>query len=185
MDRSVHPPMAKIRTILNCVRTFLMFHVRYPWIAHGKNVHVQWSTTFWSPRRMIRLGNNVGIGSNCVIQSDLMIGNDVMIAPHVALLSRSTHRYDVVGTSMFQSPRGDKGEIIIEDDVWIGFGAIIMSGVLIGRGSIIAAGAVVLKNVPPYSIFIPNQNHFLRSRFSPEQIEQHEAGLRSSGVMSK
>jgi len=86
---------------------------------------------------------------------------------------------------MFQSPRGDKGEIIIEDDVWIGFGAIILSGVRIGRGSIIAAGAVVLKDVPPYTIFTPVQNHVLRRRFSPEQIEQHEAGLRNAGVIAK
>jgi acetyltransferase-like isoleucine patch superfamily enzyme len=177
--------MVKLKGFLNYVRTILQFHLLYPWIEYGSNVHVQWSATFWAPTRNIRLGNNVGIGSNCVILSDLTIGNDVMIAPHVALLSRSTHRYDVVGTSMFQSPRGDKGEIIIEDDVWIGFGAIILSGVRIGRGSIIAAGAVVLKDVPPYTIFTPVQNHVLRRRFSPEQIEQHEAGLRNAGVIAK
>jgi acetyltransferase-like isoleucine patch superfamily enzyme len=85
---------------------------------------------------------------------------------------------------MFQSPRGDKGEIVIEDDVWIGFGAIILSGVRIGRGSIIAAGAVVLEDVPPYSIFIPVQSHVLKRRFSPEQIELHEQGLKQAGVMA-
>jgi acetyltransferase-like isoleucine patch superfamily enzyme len=177
--------MFKLKSFLNYIRTILFFHVRYPWITYGRNVHVQWSATFWAPRRRIHLGNNVGIGPQCVIQSDVTMGNDVMIAPHVALLSRHTHRYDVVGTSMFQSPRGDKDEIVIEDDVWIGFGAIVLSGVRIGRGSIIAAGAVVLKDVPPYSIFIPVQNHVLKRRFSPEQIEQHETGLRDAGVIAK
>jgi acetyltransferase-like isoleucine patch superfamily enzyme len=174
-----------LKGFLNYVRTILQFHLRYPWVKYGSNVHVQWSVTFWAPTRQIRLGNNVGIGSNCVVLSDATIGNDVMIAPQVALLSRSTHRYDVVGTSMFQSPRGDKGEITIEDDVWIGFGAIILSGVRIGRGSIIAAGAVVVKDVPRYSILTPVQNHVLRRRFSQEQIDKHEAGLRIAGVIPK
>ena len=84
---------------------------------------------------------------------------------------------------MFQSPRGDKGEIIIEDDVWIGFGAIIMSGIRIGRGSIIAAGSVVLNDVPPYSILIQKRNQELRRRFSSEQIKQHEIELRRAGVI--
>jgi acetyltransferase-like isoleucine patch superfamily enzyme len=175
--------MFKLKSFFNHIRTVLLFHLRYPWINYGKNVHVQWSATFWAPNRKIHLGNNVGIGPHCVILSDLTIGNDVMIAPQVALLSRHTHRYDVVGTSMFHSPRGDKGEIVIEDDVWIGFGAIVFSGVRIGRGSIIGAGAVVLNDVPPYSIVIPIQNHILKRRFSPEQIEQHEAGLRNAGVI--
>ena len=176
--------MIKLKGFLNYVRNFLLFHVRYPWITYGRGVHVQWSATFWAPQRKISLGNNVGIGPCCVIMSDMTIGNDVLIAPHVALLSRYTHRYDVVGTSTFQSPRGDRDEIVIEDDVWIGFGAIILSGVRIGRGSIIAAGAIVRQDVPRYSIYISRENHVLRSRFSSEQIEQHEVGLRSAGVIS-
>jgi acetyltransferase-like isoleucine patch superfamily enzyme len=42
--------------------------------------------------------------------------------------------------------------IVIEDDVWIGAGAIILAGVTIGKGAIIAAGAVVNKDVPDYAI---------------------------------
>jgi acetyltransferase-like isoleucine patch superfamily enzyme len=176
--------MFKVKRVLNAVRRVLMFHVRYPWVKYGRNVHVTWSTSIWSPNRLVCMGNNVGIGLNCVINADLRIGNDVMIAGHVGLISRNAHRYDVVGTSMFQSPRGDKDEIVIEDDVWIGFGAIILSGVRIGRGSIIAAGSVVNRDVPPYSIFIPGQGSILRQRFSHEQVEEHEIGLRRAGVIS-
>jgi acetyltransferase-like isoleucine patch superfamily enzyme len=184
MNESSQSPANGLKSILNRLRNILLFHVRYPWIIYGKNVHAQWSTTFWAPRRKIRLGNNVGIGSNCVFLSDLTIGNDVLIAPHVALLSRYPHRYDVVGTSIFQSPRDDKDDIVIEDDVWIGFGAIILSGVRIGRGSVIAAGAVVRKDVPPYSILIPRQECFLKNRFTVEEIEEHEIGLLRAGVIS-
>jgi acetyltransferase-like isoleucine patch superfamily enzyme len=42
---------------------------------------------------------------------------------------------------------------VIEDDVWVGYGAIIISGVRIGKGSIIASGSVVTKDVEPYSIY--------------------------------
>lgn len=45
-----------------------------------------------------------------------------------------------------------KGDIIVKDDVWIGTGAKIMSGVTIGQGSVIAAGAVVTKSIPPYVV---------------------------------
>ena len=45
-----------------------------------------------------------------------------------------------------------KGDITVDNDVWIGYGATIMSGVHIGQGAIVAAGAVVTKDVPPYAI---------------------------------
>ena len=45
-----------------------------------------------------------------------------------------------------------KGDIIIEDDVWIGANCIILSGVKISRGAIIAAGSVVIKDVAPFTI---------------------------------
>ena len=176
--------VTSVRGILNFARNLLLFRLRYPWVRYGKNVHVQWSTTFSAPNRKIRIGNDVGIGGRCVITSDLVISNDVLIAPHVALLSRYPHRADLVGSSMFQGPPADRGEIVIEEDVWIGFGAIILSGVRIGRGSIIAAGAVVLKDVPRYSVYLPQQDHVLRSRFTPEQIERHEAALQRVGKLS-
>lgn len=65
-----------------------------------------------------------------------------------------------------------KGNIIIEDDVWIGQGAIILSGVTIGRGSVIGAGAVVAKDIPPYSIVVGNPGKVIKKRFSDEIIEK-------------
>ncbi len=53
---------------------------------------------------------------------------------------------------MCRQPLVSAGDIVIEDDVWIGSGARVMDGVTIGRGAIIGAGAVVTKDVPPYSI---------------------------------
>jgi len=46
--------------------------------------------------------------------------------------------------------------IVIEDDVWIGFGATVMKGVTIGSGAIIGAAAVITKDVPPFAIMVGN-----------------------------
>lgn len=64
----------------------------------------------------------------------------------------------------------NKGDIIIGNDVWIGYEAVIMSGVTIGDGAIIAARAVVTKDVPPYTIVGGVPAKLIRKRFSEETI---------------
>jgi acyl-[acyl carrier protein]--UDP-N-acetylglucosamine O-acyltransferase len=64
-----------------------------------------------------------------------------------------------------------RGPIIIEDEVWLGTNALIMSGVRIGKGAIVAAGAIVTKDVPPYAIVGGNPARIIKMRHSPEVIE--------------
>lgn len=66
----------------------------------------------------------------------------------------------------------NKGDIVIGNDVWIGYEAVIMAGVHIGDGAIIAARAVVTKDVPPYTIVggIPAKE--IRKRFDEDTIER-------------
>lgn len=64
----------------------------------------------------------------------------------------------------------NKGDIIIGNDVWIGYNAIIMAGVKIGDGAIVAAGAVVVKDVAPYTIVGGVPAKMIRKRFSAETI---------------
>ena len=66
----------------------------------------------------------------------------------------------------------NKGDIIIGNDVWIGYEALIMSGVTIGDGAIIGARAVVTKDVPPYTIVAGVPAKPIRRRFSDEVIEK-------------
>ena len=66
----------------------------------------------------------------------------------------------------------NKGDIIIGNDVWIGYEAIIMSGVKIGDGAIIATGAVVTKDVPPYTIVGGIPAKPIRRRFDEKTIEK-------------
>lgn len=170
---------------LNKARNALYFGLRYPWVKRGRNVHVQWSTTMCSPHRHIVLGNDVGIGRNCTFQCDVEIGNKVLIAGAVAFVGSDDHVYDTVGTPMWNSGRGDARKTVVEDDVWIGWGAIILSGARIGRGSIIAAGAVIVGDVPSYSIMIPQKARLLRSRFTPEDAARHDEALAAQGLMGR
>ena len=66
----------------------------------------------------------------------------------------------------------NKGNIVIGNDVWIGYEAVIMAGVHIGDGAIIAARAVVTKDVPPYTIVGGTPAKEIRKRFDAEVIEQ-------------
>lgn len=168
-----------IKKFLNEVRNLLKLRLRRPWVKYGRNVHIQWSVRIWSPHKMLEIGDNVGIGAHCTIHTDVRIGNYVLIAAHAALIARDAHSLSVVGTTMFDSQRGDQYSIIIEDDVWIGFGAIILSGVRIGRGAVIAAGSIVTKDVPSYSVVASPPGHIIRKRFSDEEIEKHERILRN------
>ena len=109
-------------------------------------------------------------------QTKLTIGNYVSIAQNVTFLLDVEHYTNHISTFPFKvkslrtqsSESFSKGDIIIDDDVWIGFGATIMSGVHIGQGAVIAAGAVVTKNVPSYAIVGGVPAKVLKYRFGPE-----------------
>ena len=66
----------------------------------------------------------------------------------------------------------NRGDIIIGNDVWIGYEAVILSGVTIGDGAVVAARAVVTKDVPPYTIVGGVPAKPIRKRFSDEEIAQ-------------
>ena len=66
----------------------------------------------------------------------------------------------------------NKGDIVIGNDVWIGYEAVIMAGVHIGDGAIIGTRAVVTKDVPPYTIVGGVPAKEIRKRFNSDMIEQ-------------
>ncbi len=65
----------------------------------------------------------------------------------------------------------NKGDIILENDVWIGFESIVLAGVRIGNGAIVGARSLVNKDVPPYSIVGGSPARVIRKRFPDEVIE--------------
>lgn len=116
-------------------------------------------------------------------QERIEIGAFCSIADEVVILGGGEHRPDWVTTFPLRIAFGDplgghdghpatKGPTIIGNDVWIGFRALILSGVTIGDGAVIGAGAVVIHDVPPYSVVAGNPARIMRYRFEPEKIEQ-------------
>jgi len=67
-----------------------------------------------------------------------------------------------------------KGKIVVEDDVWIGTDALILSGTHIGKGAVIGARAVISGKIPAYTIVVGNPCKVVKYRFSEEIINQLE-----------
>lgn len=133
--------------------------------------------TYGTPRLFGQApGRKLTIGKFCSIAQDVTIGLG------------GEHRTDRITTYQFVAfPRDwpetehlpieevyafSKGDVIIGNDVWIGYGATILSGVKIGDGAVIAARAVITKDVEPYAIVAGNPARLVRKRFDEETISQ-------------
>lgn len=161
--------------------TYRLYGVRGK-VTLGEDVHLGIGTIAWAPNQLA-IGNHVYIGKYCTIECDGRIGDNVMLANQVGLIGRWDHDYTVVGKPIRLAPwigdadyagEGKGKQIVVEDDVWIGYGAIVLSGVVIGRGAIVASGSVVTKDVPPYSIVRGTPAQVSGSRFTKEEIQKHE-----------
>ena len=115
----------------------------------------------------------------------LIIGKFCSIASGAKFLFNSAnHRLDALSTYPFplfyeewELEKKDvaqswenKGDIVIGNDVWIGYDAVILAGVTVGDGAVIGARAVVTKNVPPYTIVGGVPARPIRKRFSDDTI---------------
>lgn len=126
-------------------------------------------------------------------KTKLKIGNFVSIAQNVFFLLDVEHHIDHISTFPWKVKMlGDtvpetfsKGDIVIDDDVWIGYGAIIMSGVHIGQGAVIAAGAVVVKDVPSYAVVGGVPAKVIKYRFSQDKINTIKESIDYSVISEK
>ena len=107
----------------------------------------------------------------------LNIGSFVSIGDDVTFLLGGEHPYKGLSTYPFKvkyfgakEEAISRGKITIGDDVWIGYGALIMSGVSIGQGAIIGAKSVVTRDVEPYSIVVGSPAKHIKYRFDDEII---------------
>ena len=151
-------------------------------ITLGENSTFGRGTVLYCPNNM-KIGRNVYIGKYCSLETDIEIKDNVLIGNNVGLIGRYDHDYSKVGLSIKDSPWiGDKDytfkgkdlKVIINEDVWIGYGTVILSGITIGRGSIVAAGSVVTKDIPEYSICAGNPCKVIKKRFLENEIIEHE-----------
>lgn len=122
------------------------------------------------------LGGTHSLGQ-CI--SKIRIGSYCSIGPEVTFIPHLDHYTNHISTYPFKVyVMGEKfeaiskGDIVIDDDVWIGYGATILSGVHIGQGAIIMAGAVVSKDIPPYAMAGGVPAKPIKYRFNESIIEK-------------
>lgn len=122
--------------------------------------------------------------SNRAADTTLRIGQFSSFALDCHVLLGGEHRHDFVSTYRFpatppfppDNPEAGhtlaqgRGDVVIGNDVWVGHGSLIISGVEVGDGAVIGAGSVVRRDVPPYAIVVGNPARVTGFRFEPEQI---------------
>lgn len=109
----------------------------------------------------------------------LTIGRYCSLAEQTSFLLGGEHPLNRISTypfgKWFESNFSDcisKGDIVLEDDVWLGYGVTVLSNAHIGRGCVVAAGAVVVGELEPYGIYAGVPARLIRKRFTDEIIEK-------------
>ena len=132
----------------------------HSWIMTGCRLHV------FNYRDIshagIRLGHHTFLGEGSIVrgQGGVTVGNHVLFGPRVMLLAVNHVFTDTERPIMAQGITA--AGITIEDNCWIGAGAIVLDGVTIGKGSCIGAGSVVTKSVPPHSLAVGSPARVIR-----------------------
>ena len=123
-------------------------------------------------------GDTLKIGKFCSIACGAKF---LFTSGNHSLQSLSTYTFPIfyeewgLDAKDIRSAWDNKGDIVIGNDVWIGYEAVILSGVTIGDGAIVGARAVVTKDVPPYTIVGGVPARSIRRRFDEETIKKLEA----------
>ncbi|WP_111308315.1 acyltransferase [Confluentibacter sediminis] len=171
--------------ILKKIILFLLKKTLWKRYEFGENFHAGRGVVFWA-KNQIKIGTNFYIGRYSQIECDSIIGNNVLIGNNVAFIGKYDHNYTQIGVPIRLAKQirdndynwlGLNSKVVVEDDVWIGYGATIISGITIKKGSIVAAGSVVTKDVEPYTIVGGNPAKLISMRFDQDQIHQHELKL--------
>jgi len=153
-------------------------------LAYRKLFKKVGSNFFFNPSDLfsyqtITVGDDVYIGPGAKFSasvSSITLGNKIMFGPNVTIMG-GDHNTTVVGSYMYDiKDKLSKNDqpVIVEDDVWIGCGVIILKGVTVGTGSIVAAGALVTNSVPCFSIVGGVPAKVIGQRFSDEDLAEHK-----------
>jgi acetyltransferase-like isoleucine patch superfamily enzyme len=121
----------------------------------------------------VNIGADTSIHRGCQIESyeaSIKIGCRVEIAPRCAF--QSFDHGMAPELPIGKQPLTTKGPILIEDDAWLGYGVIVLSGVCIGKGAVIGAGSVVTRDVPSAAIAVGVPARVVHMRADRYQKEQ-------------
>jgi virginiamycin A acetyltransferase len=117
-------------------------------------------------------GDKLIIGKFCMIASDVTF---IMNGANHLTEAITTYPFAIFGNGWENAMEGktypSKGNIVVGNDVWIGYNATILAGVTIGDGAIIGTNSVVTKDVEPYAIVGGNPAKLIKKRFSEDEIK--------------
>jgi len=179
--RLVNNILKKIKIII-CKRNWKKYNFHnHTWLGEGNYIDSYIKAI--ASNKLICVGkytygciNAISSGNS---DEKLNIGSYCSIASNARFILSGEHYYKTVSTYPFKHRFIDgqceticKGPIIIQDDVWIGDNALILSGVSIGQGAIIAAGSVVVKDIPPYAVAGGNPCRVIKYRFDNDVISK-------------
>jgi acetyltransferase-like isoleucine patch superfamily enzyme len=135
---------------------------QHPGLTLGRSVKVYtWTEFNIEPTGVLTVGDHTTlVGAVFMCAERIEIGSHVVVSYNVTIADSDFHPRDPAlrkQDAIANAPGGDLSQrpvlltrpVVIEDDVWIGIGAIILKGVRIGRGARIGAGSVVTTDVPP------------------------------------
>lgn len=115
------------------------------------------------PGATISIGSNTRIHGSCLhAYKSITIGKNCLIAGNCQIIDASGHDLSMDKPHTRLTISENAKPVIIEDNVWLGTGCIVLPGVTIGQGTVVAAGSVVVKNLPAYCIAGGNPAAVLR-----------------------
>jgi acetyltransferase-like isoleucine patch superfamily enzyme len=181
--------LALMAALRRAATSWRLWRARKHITHHGADLHIGAGCRLWAPQG-IELGAQSYLGKEVLIETNCRIGKHVLVANRVGIVGRHDHEHQTPGVPMrfghwvgsTHCPSRYRHEaVVIEDDVWIGYGATLLSPVQVGRGALVAAGAVVTRDVPAYSIVAGNPARVIGQRFAnAETVAAHER-LMSTG----
>jgi acetyltransferase-like isoleucine patch superfamily enzyme len=155
-------------TIANNLPRMRVFDTYRYLLLRWAGMTIRGRCTVWAPLTVRPVGGatNVEIGEGSFINADVrfgvpkdkvVIGKNVQVGPRVM--------FETVGHGLYYVPGVGRGTtsrpIVVEDEVWIGAGSIIVQGVTVGRGAVVGAGSLVTRDVAPGTVVVGVPARFL------------------------
>lgn len=176
---------AVLQTLSRCFQTIKITYYR-PLLSGRLKKGVN---SYITPPSYISNCDNIQLGDYCNIERDSVILNIVgkfIMKDHsgaaTGLKVVTDNHNPEVGEQYSDRKNGNliKGDVVVDEDVWIGINVTLLANTHIGRGAIIGGGTVIRgQKIPPYAIVIGNPAKIVGFRFTPEEIIEHEKVLYS------
>lgn len=148
---------------------------------YGKNVVISTDSIITVPKNVTFEGDNIVKSAIILSNSAKFIMKKYSFASYGLKVSTGNHArlvgYPCIKITQEMKPEGLSGDVIVEEDVWMGFNVTLLNGVIVRRGTTVASGAVVSKSTPPYCVVGGVPAKFIKFYWTIDQIIEHESKL--------